>query len=208
MSEAASFKGVEVYENVNPRILELYAGEGVVLDVGCGSGALGAALKRVNPAAEVHGWDLSPQAGERARQRLDAFHCVDLDAGPLPELSRPYQLVILGDVLEHLKRPDLLLVSLKRYLAPGGKLIVSVPNIANFGIRWRLLLGRFDYTETGIMDRTHLRFFTCRTIDELAERAGYRVVGRGYISRFPAALAALLPGLLTVQIVLKLEVVE
>lgn len=202
---AAGFAAAGVYENVNPRIVELYERERRVLDVGCGTGALGAALKKLNPSAVIDGIDCSPEAGAAALGRIDGFTCLDLDAGALPPVAEPYDLIVLGDVLEHLKRPDLLLNALKGALAPRGKVIVSVPNVANYSIRLRLLLGRFEYAETGIMDRTHLRFFTCRSARELMESCGYRVTASRCISRFPRVVAEALPGLLAVQIVMKLE---
>lgn len=199
------FVGHGIYENVNPRIAELYDGERLVLDVGCGSGALGAWIKKMTPGAVVHGIDISPEAGELAKTRLDAFWCLDLDQAPLPGSPEEYELIILGDVLEHLKRPDLFLAGVHRRLRPGGAVIASVPNVANYSIRLRLLLGEFRYTETGIMDRTHLRFFTWHSFLELIERSGFAVEQRRFISRFPRTLADLFCGLLAVQFIVKLR---
>jgi len=199
------FSGMEIYENVNPKITGLYAGEDSVLDIGCGSGALGAWIKRENRRAVVHGVDISAEAGMAAAERLDSFWCVDLDLSPLPETGLKYDLIILGDILEHLKRPDLFLTGINDCLAPNGKVIVSVPNVANYSVRLRLLLGEFRYTETGIMDRTHLRFFTWRSFSELINRSGFAIEKRLFISRFSGPLLHFLFPLLAVQFIVKLK---
>jgi len=199
------FSGREIYENVNPKITGLYAGEGSVLDIGCGSGALGAWIKRENRQAVVHGVDISAEAGITAAERLDSFWCVDLDLSPLPETGLKYDLIILGDILEHLKRPDLFLAGINDHLAADGKVIVSVPNIANYSIRLRLLFGQFRYTETGIMDRTHLRFFTWHSFSELINRSGFAIEKRLFISRFSGFLLHFFFPLLAVQFIVKLR---
>lgn len=199
------FTGHGTYENVNPKITELYGGERLVLDIGCGSGALGAWIKRENSHAVVHGIDISSEAGKTATERLDAFWCVDLDLSPLPETGMKYDLIIMGDLLEHLKRPDIFLARIADHLAPGGKVIVSVPNIANYSIRLRLLCGEFRYTETGIMDRTHLRFFTWGSFKELVDQGGFFIEKRSFISRFSGILLRIFFRLLAVQFIITLK---
>lgn len=203
----ALFDGLDVYENVNPKIVELYEQERVILDIGCGAGALGAYLKSLNPAAVVHGVDISAEAGVTAAARLDRFACVDLDNSTLPDFATRYDLIIVGDVLEHLKRPDMLLQDLKNLLTEGGKVIVSVPNIANYSIRLRLMLGQFNYTETGILDKSHLRFFTYMSVCSLLSECGYSVVAERYVSRFGGLCGAWSRGLLAVQFILKVRIV-
>lgn len=199
------FEGMQVYENVNPGILALYEGEKRVLDIGCGSGALGSHLKHTNPPAVVHGLDASPEAGKRATERLDRFACLDLDLEPLPDFGTRYDLIVMGDVLEHLKRPDLFLKSAGELLDQGGSMIVSVPNIANYSIRLRLLTGSFAYTDSGILDRSHLRFFTRQTIGDLFTACGYDVIAERYVSRFGAFCRSWSCGLLAVQFIFKVR---
>lgn len=200
-----AFTGRDIYENVNPMIAGLYAGESAVLDIGCGSGALGAWIKRENNLAIVHGIDISLEAGRVAAERLDAFWCVDLDLAPLPETGLKYDLIILGDILEHLKRPDLFLAEINDHLTPVGRVIVSVPNVANYSIRLRLLFGAFRYTETGIMDRTHLRFFTWNSFSELISQCGFAIEDKAFISRFSGPLLHIFFRLLAVQFIVKLK---
>ena len=199
------FAGRDVYENVNPKIVDLYDGERLVLDIGCGSGALGERIKQLNPDAVVHGIDISPEAGAAAVERIDRFIRLDLDREVLPDLGTEYDLIILGDILEHLKRPDTLLTELRSRLSRSGRIILSVPNIANYSIRLRLLLGKFNYTETGILDRSHVRFFTYDTITWMIGQCGYRIAARRFISRFPDRLVRCLFRLLAVQFIFRLE---
>jgi SAM-dependent methyltransferase len=98
----------------------------------------------------------------------------DLESAP-PLLHDPFEAIIYGDVLEHLSDPTAVLRALDQFLAPGGAVIVSVPNVAHLWVRLSLLVGRFDYADRGILDRTHLRFFTRRTLLELLRSAGLRV---------------------------------
>jgi SAM-dependent methyltransferase len=98
----------------------------------------------------------------------------DLEAAP-PLLDGPFDAIVYGDVLEHLSDPRAALVALDRTLAPGGIVIVSVPNVAHLWVRLSLLAGRFDYADRGILDRTHLRFFTRRTLVAFLHSAGLTV---------------------------------
>ena len=97
--------------------------------------------------------------------------------------------MLFVDVLEHLKSPQPVLARFKSVLAPGGRIFVSLPNVAHFTMRLALLCGRFDYRPSGILDRTHLRFFTYKTGRRLIEDAGYRVLRTTFgSSRFGAFL--------------------
>jgi 2-polyprenyl-3-methyl-5-hydroxy-6-metoxy-1,4-benzoquinol methylase len=204
-SRTAHFEPIKVYDHVNPRIVALYDGEATVLDLGCGAGALGERLKQINPDAFVAGVDCTAAAERRARGRLDAFARADLDRDPIPDFSRRFDLVILGDVLEHLRRPDLALRAACELLAsPAGRIIVSLPNIAQMRIRRRLLLGHFDYTDTGILDRTHLRFFTYDSALALFAACGLRVVARRFNSGRWAWIERPLFRLVAIQFIFKL----
>jgi 2-polyprenyl-3-methyl-5-hydroxy-6-metoxy-1,4-benzoquinol methylase len=147
-----------------------------VLDLGCGDGDVAAELAaRGN---QIVGVDRA--AEPRRRKVMKAYFQTSLENGLGPLDARlathgPFDIIVLADVLEHLSDPVSLLRECSRYLKPGGCVIVSVPNVANLWIRLNLLVGRFQYTERGILDRTHLRFFTLRSARALARDAGYRV---------------------------------
>jgi len=142
------------------------------LDVGAADGFLAELLT-------ARGWvvtalERDPAQAERARGRCHEVIVADLGETPL-ELPGPFDAIVYGDVLEHLGDPLSALVSVNQSLAPGGVVLVSVPNVAHLWMRLSLLAGRFDYADRGILDRTHLRFFTRRTLLELLARAGLRV---------------------------------
>jgi glycosyltransferase involved in cell wall biosynthesis len=142
-----------------------------LLDLGCSGGLLAEQIRGFGH--HVTGVDVVEVPG--VRERVDDFVLADLDAGIPPEASGEFDTVLAADVLEHVRRPEQLLRDAKRVLRSGGTLIVCVPNIGHWYPRFRTLLGRFDYDQRGILDRTHLRFFTRRSITKLLEREGFRV---------------------------------
>jgi 2-polyprenyl-3-methyl-5-hydroxy-6-metoxy-1,4-benzoquinol methylase len=146
-----------------------------LLDVGAADGL----LSRQFTAA---GWRVTALEGDPGAARLALPHCervivVDLDR-QLPTLDGPFDLIVCGDVLEHLRDPLGVLRALTRHLSPGGQILISVPNVAHLWIRLNLLIGRFEYADRGILDRTHLRFFTWRSLLRLLGHADLRVVRR------------------------------
>jgi 2-polyprenyl-3-methyl-5-hydroxy-6-metoxy-1,4-benzoquinol methylase len=148
-----------------------------VLDVGCGAGMTGLRLRQERPGLFCAGIELLPEAADAARQRLDAVACLDLDAaGSLPFPPASFDAIICGDVLEHLKDPERVIGLLRELLSPTGVLIWSVPNVRHFSVIASLMLGEFSYTRAGILDRTHLRFFTRRSAYRFLENAGFVVL--------------------------------
>ncbi|HEX4809852.1 MAG TPA: bifunctional glycosyltransferase/class I SAM-dependent methyltransferase [Bryobacteraceae bacterium] len=147
-----------------------------VLDIGCGEGILAAKL-RAN-GNRVTGADILAQAANESA--LEQYFSVDLNHGIEPMVhalhGKTFDRVLLLDVLEHLVRPEPLLEQCRRLLKPDGQLILSVPNIANLTIRLSLLFGQFDYSERGILDKTHVRFFTRKTIRRMLRENGYSIV--------------------------------
>lgn len=142
------------------------------LDVGAADGFLSERLT-------AQGWSVTalerdPALAARAHGRCKEVVVADLESAP-PMLNGPFEAIVYGDVLEHLSDPRAALVALNGTLAPGGIVIVSVPNVAHLWMRLSLMLGRFDYTDRGILDRTHLRFFTRRTFVSFLRDAGLTV---------------------------------
>lgn len=142
-----------------------------VLDLGCGTGEVGAQLRA--RGHDVTGVDLEERPG--VHERLDRFVKADLDEGLPPELGGDFDVVLGADVFEHLRDPERLLRALRPCLAPGGSILASIPNFAHWYPRLRVASGRFDYDRRGILDRGHLRFFTRRSFERLARDAGYDV---------------------------------
>lgn len=102
--------------------------------------------------------------------------------------DQKFDVILLGDVLEHMVNPGEVLFGLKKYLKEGGKVVISMPNIAHYTTRWHLLTGNWQMQDSGILDRTHLRFFTRDTAVEMIKKAGYELESArpssGYIERF------------------------
>ena len=118
----------------------------------------------------VTGVDIAESEG--VRERTDAFFVANLENG-LPEaIGSDFDVVIAADVIEHVARPDLLVAELAGAMRPGGTIIASVPNFGHWYPRCRTAAGFFDYDQRGILDRTHLRFFTRRSFRRLLDNAG------------------------------------
>lgn len=148
-----------------------------VLDLGCATGAFGAELMRRFPGASVVGIEAGRAAAEKAGTRLERVVHTRLeelcfaDQGFQPG---EFDTVIAADILEHLVNPWELLVRLRPFLAPKAQIVASIPNIRNLTVVSSLLQGgRFEYDERGLLDITHLRFFTLQGIRRLFEETGY-----------------------------------
>jgi SAM-dependent methyltransferase len=144
-----------------------------ILDVGTADGYLGAALKKRGHS--VVGVERDDQLAAKARSHYDAFHFVDIEEFEFP-YAQEFDVILFADVLEHLRDPAAVLGRALPSLKENGEVIISVPNIANLAIRVELLLGRFEYRDQGILDRTHLRFFTLRSLQRLLSDMGCVVV--------------------------------
>jgi glycosyltransferase involved in cell wall biosynthesis len=149
---------------------------GRVLDLGCGDGHLAGELRAAGH--HVVGVDVAPVNG--VKERVDEFIQADLDLGLPPDVTGPFDLVIAADVLEHVRRPEVILDELHGVLAPAGAVIASVPNFGHWYPRLRVLAGRFDYDRRGILDRTHVRFFTRRSFERLLTGQGWAIARRSY----------------------------
>jgi 2-polyprenyl-3-methyl-5-hydroxy-6-metoxy-1,4-benzoquinol methylase len=154
--------------------LELIPDGSRVLEIGTAAGHVTRALKR--KGCEVTGIELDEELARLAapacrRIIVGDIETLDLDT----ELAEEFDVVLCGDVLEHLKNPDAALQKLKRRLAPTGQLVVSIPNVAHGSIRLSLLQGRFSYVPEGLLDATHLRFFTHSSLVEFFDRNGLEI---------------------------------
>jgi len=139
------------------------------LDVGAADGFLAELMTR--QGWQVTALERDPGQAAKARGRCHEVIVADLD-GAAPHLDGAFDAIVYGDVLEHVSDPLPVLVAINRSLAPEGRVIVSVPNVAHLWVRLSLLLGRWDYGDRGILDRTHLRFFTRRSFARFLAEAG------------------------------------
>jgi 2-polyprenyl-3-methyl-5-hydroxy-6-metoxy-1,4-benzoquinol methylase len=146
-----------------------------VLDVGCGSGRFGELIK-LKIGAEIWGIDIEESVIKEAEERIDRVFLGDVSVR-LADLPKNYfDCVVFNDVLEHLFDPFHVLSAIKCHLAPGGRIVCSLPNIRHFKVLKKLVLrGEWEYRQAGILDYTHLRFFTYKSIRSTLNNLGYEI---------------------------------
>ena len=144
-----------------------------ILDVGTASGYLGKIWR--SSGHYVAGIEFDAATAEKARKYYDAFQVADVESFAFP-YRQEFDYIVFADVLEHLRDPAAVLRRCIPALKETGKIIISVPNIANWAIRLGLLFGKFDYMDRGILDRTHLRFFTMRSLKRLMSEVSCEVL--------------------------------
>ncbi|HQE83660.1 MAG TPA: glycosyltransferase [Candidatus Hydrogenedentes bacterium] len=157
-----------------------------ILDIGCGAGAFGRSLKE-RGAGEVIGIEIEERACAIAREALDGVLCGDIERMELPFEPEHFDCVTFGDVLEHLADPAKVLRRIAPFLAPGGLAIASIPNARFCQVVQMLAEGRWKYEDAGILDRTHLRFFTAVEMQHLFQEAGYDVIQMAPLSMLQPA---------------------
>lgn len=157
-------------------LARLPAGPLRVLEFGCGNGATGAAAKALRPELVWTGVEIVPGAAREARGVLDNVLEGDIAAFSQAELGAPFDAIVASEVLEHLLDPWQVVRDLAGLLRPGGLFVASSPNIANRQVIRELVMGRFEYREEGVMDQTHLRWFTPASFARLFTDAGLQVL--------------------------------
>jgi 2-polyprenyl-3-methyl-5-hydroxy-6-metoxy-1,4-benzoquinol methylase len=151
-----------------------------VLEFGCHTGFVSKVLRERN--CSITGIEIDRNAAEEAK----AF-CEEVIIGDIEEinydvvLKGKYDVALFGDILEHLKTPEIILKRVQNFLKEDGFIVISIPNIAHWSIRLQLLRGNFDYAESGILDKTHLRFFTKKSIVGLLEKSNYHIEQIDYV---------------------------
>lgn len=188
-----------------------------VLELGCASGYMSGYLEQ-SRACTVIGLDFDPLAVSIASTRTTAAFVADLETESALECARPYapfDVLYAANVLEHIRSAEQVLLNAHALLSPQALVVIALPNIAHYSVRWRLLRGQFNYTDYGIMDRTHVHFYTVKTAVALLEQCGYRVetlsIAGSFLQNALNALARrqkrplprlMLPGLLAYEIIL------
>ena len=172
-----------------------------VLEIGCGTGNTMMWLKNLKQCSWVGGVEMSSESAAIARQKLDAVYSVNIENTELPIAEGTLDLILCLDVLEHMIDPWSVVRRLRTLLKPGGALIASIPNVRHKKILFPLLFaGKWNYTEEGILDKSHLRFFVRQTAVELIASSGLVVdlvmstgLGRSQKSR---AVNAIIPSII------------
>jgi 2-polyprenyl-3-methyl-5-hydroxy-6-metoxy-1,4-benzoquinol methylase len=146
-----------------------------VLECGCSNGFLSKLISA--GGSRVVGLDIDSEAAEQARPFCARVLSLDLNENGWTKIvGEQFDLVTFGDVLEHLVHPQAALREAMKILAPGGRVLICLPNIAHWSMRLKLLRGHFEYEPLGLLDFTHLRFFTVATAKKMIEDAGYKIV--------------------------------
>ena len=154
-----------------------------VLEIGAGPGHMSRAL--VAKGCTVTAVEQDEALAASARHTCQRLIISDVESQDFESLlgEERFEVVLLGDVLEHLRDPEEFLRRLRTHLGPSGRLVVCLPNVAHGAVRLSLLEGRFDYTSEGLLDRTHLRFFTLSSLREMFRAAGYTITDLRRIRR-------------------------
>ena len=168
-------------------VVGLIPPESRVLDVGCAAGYLGDALSEKQ--CTVHGVELDPEAAEAARARLASVVVANAETLDYAAAfgADSFDVIVLADILEHCVNPANVLEGVLAVLSEAGSLVISIPNVGHGSLRLGLLQGRWNYTPLGLLDETHLRFFTWDTLQELLISAGLTVSGAWMTTADPLA---------------------
>lgn len=167
------------YGNVNPDLLEMVPLTARhVLELGSGEGALAAAYRERNPKARYTAIEMHEPSAAKAAEVVDRLINADFETMSDDELTGGtlFDVIVMGDVLEHFSDPDAVLRRLHRLLAPDGHLAISVPNVSHWSALFHLINGRWPSQDSGLFDRTHLRFFTLESLRDTLEGAGFRTI--------------------------------
>jgi 2-polyprenyl-3-methyl-5-hydroxy-6-metoxy-1,4-benzoquinol methylase len=169
--------------------------ESLILELGCGAGGTGRAALAAGKAGRYVGIEINEAAAAGAREYLSDVLVGDVHALDLTDLEGRFDALIISEVLEHLVDPWGTLARLSACLKPGAKLYVSSPNVSHWHVIRMLVRGGFHYEDSGVMDRTHLRWFTPLTYGQMVEGAGFELLSVGSVS--PMATKGKLIGALT-----------
>jgi 2-polyprenyl-3-methyl-5-hydroxy-6-metoxy-1,4-benzoquinol methylase len=152
-----------------------------VLDFGSSTGYFGKLLIDTKNCV-VDGIEIDPSDYKAAAKVLNLMYSFDLDSGKWPPqlYKNKYDVLFFGDILEHLKYPERTLKNAKPLLKKGGRVLISTPNVAHLSTRLELLAGEFNYEETGLLDSTHLKYFTLRSLQKMAADSGYKITNVDY----------------------------
>ncbi len=146
-----------------------------VLEIGSADGRL-ANMLTLKKKCNVYCIEKDPALAIIGKNKCVRMLNLDIEDTALPYERGTFDCIILGNVLEHLKEPERILFDLKKYLSQNGFLIYSIPNIVNWHSRMTILLGKFEYAQSGVFDKTHLRFYDLNSARKLATDNGYRIV--------------------------------
>ncbi len=153
-----------------------------VLDIGCSSGNFGAELTARRDCI-VDGIEVEPSDAKVAQKNLRKVYLLDIEKDDLGLIKEKYDVIYFGDVIEHLIKPIETLKRVKPLLKNKGMILFSIPNMAHISVRLALLQGNFEYTETGLIDKTHLHFYDQREVERIFNEAGYEITNLEFVKK-------------------------
>jgi 2-polyprenyl-3-methyl-5-hydroxy-6-metoxy-1,4-benzoquinol methylase len=156
-----------------------------ILEIGCATGGTGEAALATGRAGFYRGVEFDPDSAERARSVLTDVVCANVETIDPTLIADSYDVLILSEVLEHLIDPWGVMKALAPFVKPGGRVYASSPNISHHKVIRSLFAGRFDYEVEGVMDRTHVRWFTPASYRAMFEDAGFQTVSVGPVAPYP-----------------------
>lgn len=167
------------------KLLNMIKANTKVLEIGCATGYFTEELLKKNCRVWAIEKDKNACKIAKKIQKAKIINCAIENIGTQIAQGKTFDYIILADVLEHLADPLSVLVELEKYLKPRGKMLISLPNVANFSIRFNLFfLGKFSYQDFGILDKTHLHFFTQKTGREIINQAGFVITNFDVVAGF------------------------
>lgn len=195
--------------NIDRQSIELIPEGSAVLDIGCATGFMGEYLKRMKKCRVV-GVEMGKDEARQANKVLDRVIIGDIEnENTLSQIKEKFDVVLASAIIEHLKDPSHALKSWKSFLKKDGFLLLTTSNIAHWSTRLDIIRGKFDYKDYGILDNTHLKFYTTNTFPELVRSANYKIekfsidpVGGGF-PRISKYLSKFFPNVFAYQILIK-----
>ena len=158
------------------------APKSLVLDVGCSSGNFGAELT-ARRGCIVDGIEVEPSDAKAAQKNLRKVYLLDVEKDSLSPIKEKYDVIYFGDVIEHLIKPTETLSRIKPLLKYKGMVLFSIPNMAHISVRLALLRGNFEYTQTGLVDKTHLHFYDRHEVERVFNEAGYEITNLEFVKK-------------------------
>ena len=173
------FRDIDIESNdALAHIARMITNEKSILDIGCGLGSFGYLMQKYGKHC-VDGIDIDSRYVDFAKRFYNDVYCFNVENEKIHSVVKnKYDAIVVADLIEHLYNPPMFLRKLNKCLNFSGSLFLSVPNIGHIGVISELLMGRFGYKDFGILDKTHIRFFTRQSLNDLLSASGLRILAQ------------------------------
>ncbi|MBI4091684.1 MAG: methyltransferase domain-containing protein [Candidatus Levybacteria bacterium] len=164
------------------KVFHLISPKSAVLDVGCSSGNFGTELTARRDCI-VDGIEVEPGDAKLAEKNLRNVYVLDVEKDDIGLIKEKYDVIYFGDIIEHLVNPIGTLKRIRPLLKSNGTILFSIPNMAHISVRLALLRGDFEYTQTGLLDKTHIHFYNQREVERVFNEAGYEITNLDFVKK-------------------------